>query len=254
MKPEKLLIFDIKGFFAHFRKYYTNVSSLSYSTPPRTVISGLIAGILGKSRDSYYDDFNVDNTTIGVSIRVPVKKMMHTINFYNLKYINYSLRSQVPLEIVSPFIRSETVCYRIYFYNEKCIDELKERIKNKRYVYNPYLGITEFLADIEYVDFINDESIVPLKPNDSIEILSCFKKFYINKILMSNTIDNNIKYNIERMPVNFNTNRELHLFDDYIFVENCKPIKAVLKENTEVFEISYLSLSKNITENIIFME
>ena len=49
-----LLVFDISGKFAHFRKYYTNSSSLTYLVPPRTSIYGLIAGILGLERDSYY--------------------------------------------------------------------------------------------------------------------------------------------------------------------------------------------------------
>ena len=43
----KILIFDIKGPMAHFRKFYTNSSSLSYLFPPRTVVAGIIAGILG---------------------------------------------------------------------------------------------------------------------------------------------------------------------------------------------------------------
>ena len=48
----KIIVFDIKGKFAHFRKFYTNSSSLTYGIPPRTAICGILAAILGLERDS----------------------------------------------------------------------------------------------------------------------------------------------------------------------------------------------------------
>ncbi|MDW8022877.1 MAG: CRISPR-associated protein Cas5, partial [Nitrososphaerota archaeon] len=43
----KLVVFDAKCFFAHFRKHFSTTSSLSYSFPPRTTIAGMMAAILG---------------------------------------------------------------------------------------------------------------------------------------------------------------------------------------------------------------
>lgn len=62
----KIIIFELWGKFAHFRKFYTNSSSLSYSVPPRTTIEGIIAAILGYERDSYYEKFNPDNLYVAV--------------------------------------------------------------------------------------------------------------------------------------------------------------------------------------------
>lgn len=62
----KFLVFDLKGKFAHFRKFYTNSSSLSYLVPPRTVIEGMVAAILGFERDSYYDMFSAENLLVAV--------------------------------------------------------------------------------------------------------------------------------------------------------------------------------------------
>jgi len=53
----KLLIFDWKGRMGHFRKLDTNSSSLTYSFPSRTTIAGMIAGVLGYEKDSYYELF-----------------------------------------------------------------------------------------------------------------------------------------------------------------------------------------------------
>lgn len=62
---DEVIIFDIMGRNAHFRKFYTNSSSLSYLVPPRTVIAGLIAGLLGlpserftnDEKETYYEKF-----------------------------------------------------------------------------------------------------------------------------------------------------------------------------------------------------
>ncbi|MEW6070945.1 MAG: CRISPR-associated protein Cas5, partial [Candidatus Thermoplasmatota archaeon] len=41
------LVFTIKGQFAHWRKWFTTTSPLTYSFPPRTAVIGLIGAILG---------------------------------------------------------------------------------------------------------------------------------------------------------------------------------------------------------------
>lgn len=43
----KALTFCINGKMAHFRKYYSNSSVLSYLLPPVTTVKGILAGLLG---------------------------------------------------------------------------------------------------------------------------------------------------------------------------------------------------------------
>ena len=47
MIPEKILCFELFGDYAQFRKFFTNMSPLSFSIPPRTVLSGIVGAILG---------------------------------------------------------------------------------------------------------------------------------------------------------------------------------------------------------------
>lgn len=77
----KILIFDLVEKFAHFRKYYTNSSSLTYSIPPRTTISGIIAADMGYERDSYYEIFNSENAYIAVKKLGRNKKIIQTVNY-----------------------------------------------------------------------------------------------------------------------------------------------------------------------------
>jgi CRISPR-associated protein, Cas5h family len=58
---------------AHFRKVYSNSTSLSYYFPPRTTVLGIVAAALGLPRDSYYDKLNQLN--VGVSAVTPLRKL-----------------------------------------------------------------------------------------------------------------------------------------------------------------------------------
>lgn len=47
MTPTKILCFELFGDYAQFRKFFTNMSPLSFSIPPRTVLMGIIGAMLG---------------------------------------------------------------------------------------------------------------------------------------------------------------------------------------------------------------
>ena len=156
---KEILIFDLNGRLAHFRKYFTNSSSLSYTFPPRTVITGLVAGLLGEERDTYYEKLNDAHCKISLSLKTPVRKIMQTMNYINTS--NYSADAllsdnpsiehvQIPLEVICP-VSDVEISYRIYFSCESVHKKLKERLENNLFVYPPYLGITEFLGEIEYI-------------------------------------------------------------------------------------------------------
>ena len=175
LEPNKVLIFDIKGPMAHFRKYYTNSSSLSYMFPPRTVITGLIAGLLGvpserfrsENEKIFYEQFDSINCFVAISIRSKIRKMMQTLNYYNVEIKNKSLRYQIPVEILLP-IDANQILYRIYFFHsdEQRFNALKERLEKRKYCYPPYLGISEFLASIDYVG----EGTIAKNPNKKVEL------------------------------------------------------------------------------------
>ena len=61
------VIFDIESKYAHFRKVYTNSSSLTYSVPPRTTLEGIIAAILGYERDTYYK--MLDSSSVNIAVK-----------------------------------------------------------------------------------------------------------------------------------------------------------------------------------------
>jgi len=254
--PEKALIFDIKGPMAHFRKYYTNSSSLSYLFPPRTVVVGLIAGLLGlpserhTKKETYYEKFSEEKCVVAVSLRTRVRRMMQTVNYIRTKSLSEIDGSaggtQIPLEILLPETGNEII-YRIYFchVDEGIYYELKERLDEQRFVYPPYMGLTEFLASIDYID----EGAVSKNPNQNVEVNSVCK---LKEVELEFSGDN-LQYFTEKMPTGFLSDRTPKKPEEYVLEVKGMMMKVALKNNASCYSVSYSEKGRNLTENIMFM-
>ncbi|MEO0207966.1 MAG: CRISPR-associated protein Cas5 [candidate division WOR-3 bacterium] len=160
----RVLVVDIWGSFAHFRVFYTNASSLSYSFPPRTTISGILAGILGRDRDSYYEDFSVENIRLSIKGLRRIKKQIFVVNYCRTKegdiptismgnpsmveFKNYPVHLELLLPQGDDFLG-----YRVYIGEGKNGDlygELKRVLESGEMKYSLSLGLSEFLGWYEY--------------------------------------------------------------------------------------------------------
>ena len=259
---DKLLIFDIQGPAAHFRKFYTNSSSLSYTFPPRTTITGLIAGMLGRPRDSYYEEFSSKECKIGISVRTPSRKIMQTVNYVRTKSLgelNLSAgHTQIPLEIVLPLKNFEKLKYRIYFYHieNKVLYELKEKLESNKSVYPPYLGISEFIAEVKFVDFIEGNQI--LRFSNSVTPVELTTVVNIEQILEGGLVfeldpGKVLQYVKERMPLEFDSERKLRKAASFIYEKKQNKIKLRVKD--DYYKINYQDSQKGaMIENMVFME
>jgi len=255
MNVNELLIFDLVGYMAHFRKFYTNSSSLSYAFPPRTTIVGLIAGILGYERDSYYKIFSTEYCKVALSIRKPVRKIMQTINYLMTKHIidfnGSSGHTQVPVEFVLPLYPSKELKYRIYFWhkNKQLMEELRSLLEKESYIYPPYLGITECMGKT-YLIGAYSKTLLELKDNQNGEVeLSTVIPI---KKLENISITQGLKIMKEdRVPLELSSKRELTKIDGYLYEKECKPMKVKIKG--EIFKIVYREDDTLIEEFGTFM-
>lgn len=120
----RVLTFHLNGKMAHFRKYYSNSTALSYMLPPLTTVKGILAGVLGYERDSYYGDFSAENCKIGIVVEKPIKKMTQTMNLLKVESLNDLSgaglnRTQNDMEFIIPRnIRLDEISYRIYCHHK----------------------------------------------------------------------------------------------------------------------------------------
>lgn len=238
-----LLILKLKGKFAHFRKFYTNSSSLSYTVPPRTTIIGLIAAILGYERDSYYEIFSKDNLKVSIKKDNPIRKIMQSVNYIKAtspkSIFEPKEHTQIPLEILTG---DDGVKYTIYISgsDKSLMDELEYRVKNNKYVYSPYFGAAPFNCIFEFCERIDAE---PKKSEELVKISTLINSKYIVEGSIDIFENDNLKLLKERMPVEFLKDRDIGSMASYIYDENGHPLKVKL--NTEFVRLK--------DENIVFM-
>lgn len=198
--PERVLVFDVWGDYAHFRKNYSTSSPLTYSFPPRTALSGLIGAITGLDKEAYFRHFYKDKAWIGCRIIQPVKKVRISENLIDTKKskirVNAKSKTMI-LRVNNRFrVRFELVKapkYRIYFSysDEQFFEKLRDLLANHQSVYTPCLGLSQHLCNFQFVgefglkkcgeDFQFIDSVIPSKSILKVDFQE--KKKYFSEVL-----------------------------------------------------------------------
>lgn len=242
----EILQIDIGGKMAHFRKYYGNNTAMSYSIPPRTTIMGMLAAILGRPKESYYEEFSSKNLRIGIALKSPIKKNFHRLNFISLKKTKDLSKSfetdfrgmadnaiQTPFEVVSGLnLQTDDVIYRIFiacFDTGKTLFEaLKNAILNQKHIFPISLGTANFNASISNITVFTDDQIK--EKNAQNEWLLFDSAIEVDKI-SSFDFDREGSMNFieeELLPADFKANfdRELVKMNRLLFSTRNMPIKV----------------------------
>jgi len=246
---KKIICFDIWGVYAHFRRIYTTTSPLTYSIPPRTAISGMIGAIIGLSKENneYLKYFKKEDSKIALRIILPIRKVRIPINLINTKEAMgpgmniIKTRTQIRFE----FLKSPK--YRIYFWHkDSCIYErLKKYLINHKSYYTPSLGLSENIANFEYV------SESGIEKRDEKGYSSIHSVLPLDKVSLENGIDiskQDREYFKERIPIFMNCERIVQKYSDVLFERN--GLNISVKLNCPYYEVS---IQKD-SDNILFLE
>ncbi|MGC8593819.1 MAG: CRISPR-associated protein Cas5 [Nitrososphaeria archaeon] len=173
----KALQVKISGRLAHFRKVFSNSTSLSYYFPPRTTIAGMLAAALGLERDSYYEKFDSSKLKIGIEALTPLRKLTFSETYLDTDEINLrklrGLVNRVP--ITREYITAsegDYLAYAFYFY--PAVPEYKKAFS--RPVYPISLGPANMLSWVEEIneiecneiDDLNNRTVYGAVPAESI--------------------------------------------------------------------------------------
>lgn len=226
----KVLVFDIWGDYAHFRKFYTTSSPLTFSFPSPPTIAGIMGAIYGAGKDEYLNIFSHARCRLALKIVSPVKKVRMGINLINtkgnywqpVKKKNHEPRTQIRTEFL------KDPCFRIYaaYEDEKVFNKLGQSIKEHRCVYSVSLGLSELLADFKYVGVYHAEMITI---SETAELSTTVMTD--NLIEDGLEIESGKKYFKEKMPIVMNQDRVVERYNDVIFEPdgNGYTIKAKVK-------------------------
>ncbi len=221
----KVLVFDLWGDYAHFRKFYTTSSPLTFSFPPPPTIAGILGAIYGTTKETnqYLRMFGGDASKIGVRIINPIKKVRMGLNLVDTKK---DWTPQVRTQIRTEFVKDP--CYRIYFYHqdEQILDDISAMVKAHKAVYTLSLGLSELLANFRYVGEFSAERNDNGNDNGArlVEIVTPITEE--NLIAGGIEIETGKKYLRERMPIKMTPERVVEKYDEVIFEPDGKTIKA----------------------------
>lgn len=233
----QVLVFDVWGDYAHFKKRYTTTSPLTHSIPPRTTIAGLISAIAGIQKNKYQEYFTKDKSQIALQVLNPVKKTRISISLISTKSEHLAappLMNYFKQHTLINFEFLKDPKYRVYlFHNDAAFyQELKELLKEHKSKYTPSLGLSELICNFKFVGEYKAESKTPRE------------HVYINSVVpIKNSTTGKLagvepeedkKYSIETIPSLMKADREVEEYLDVLVEERGLLIKAFPRTYWEI--------------------
>jgi len=237
----KVIAFKIFGDFAHFRKFYTTSSPLTFPFPPPTAVRGILGAILGFGKEEYIE--KTRDFWIGVKINRPVKKIRLGLNLIFTKGssgkfdptlipsrkgdVNKTLRTQIKAELV------KEPSYTLYVYSDTYFKELYTHLSEKKTHYTLCLGLSELIANFEFEGIYTAKKIGFSSSVSSVVPVGKLVDIDIERIQ---------RLGKERIPVYMNQERRVLKYEDVIYSLEGKPLYGTVKdlfelENGEVIHL-----------------
>jgi CRISPR-associated protein Cas5h len=230
---QDILAFDVWGDYAHFKKYFTTTSPLTFSVPPRTALIGLVGAICGLPKDRYIDALASDRADVAVSILTPITKVRLAENLIDTKTAVLMSRIKNRTQIRFEFIKDAR--YRIYvsLANPAMYERLKELLCAHKSVYTPCLGLSEHIANFAYV---GEYHAKPTAPDDFVNVSSVARDECITEL----DIELGKEYFSEVVPREMNGNRVPLSYSKVIYERNGKALRAQIKDGCKIEHGAYI--------------
>lgn len=209
----RLINFRLKSRFAHFLRAEASRSGLSYPVPPRTVILGILGAILGMSKDD--PQVVLESARIAASGKLP-KTHWHKVKLrkdpptslpHVIKKTNKPDRGTRPEE--ATLILQEWLFDPVYTVwvgiPEPYHSSLELRLRERRWHFTPYLGLSEMMTDIEYLGSEGSS----LLPKGTYDVISVFPQD-LGEIDMKQALQQKLAIHRLRMPQLVTSDRVFH--------------------------------------------
>jgi len=235
MTADEALVLEVYGDYGHFRKNYTTSSPLTHGFPPRTAVAGLlgaIGGLPNEGDESYQRMFSPTKSDIAVVLRNPVRKQRINKNMLKVKDETQRLttlreppesieRNQVPFE----FLREPR--FRIYFRldNDGEMERFESLLEEGKSVYTPYLGISELIAEHDYIGRVGLKERSGTAQIDSV----------VNKGIHSPVFEKGKRYQRENASMAMDNDRVVQTFSDVIYESTGDSIRV---NDVDYYEVS----------------
>jgi CRISPR-associated protein Cas5 subtype I-B len=188
---EKILVFNLKGKFAHFRYPFTSPNKLkkTYILPPKSTILGMLGSIIGlegfqnfENRDfepQYYKSLKHIKLYIGL-YHLPLKKLIqyNSLNSFSKnieKDPNVIIKEEI---LLNPIYQIGLLLDDNLIFDKLILESIGQKCPISNY--HIYLGKNEFFANISNVKTYNNSEFTKCKVNFIENLNSIIYKKYID--------------------------------------------------------------------------
>ena len=220
----KLISFQLSGRHGHFLKAEGAASALSYPVPPRTVLLGIMGAVLGLSKDEPQQLLEPAN--IALCGKIPLthwhKAKLRKDPPAPLPMIIKKNQKGTSADEKATLILQEWLFkpdYTVWVsVPEPYLSELERRLTERRWYFQPSLGLSEMMADLQYLT--SGEALA--LPKDEYPVVTVFSpndaEMDMNKIF-----EHNLAIHALRMPRNVTSDR-VFSHAPYYLERNARPV------------------------------
>jgi CRISPR-associated protein Cas5h len=156
-----VLSFRWRAKYGHFLRAEANVNALTYPVPPRTAVLGLLAAIMGLEKDRIAAELQDAQVAVAGSAR---RRFWHRVK------LRKDPPRPLPLHVIlSQKISEETIPEKAALNRQEWLldpdfqvhvalpeqperfAELVNRIQEQRWYFSPCMGLSEMLAELEFI-------------------------------------------------------------------------------------------------------
>lgn len=202
---ETCLSFTLDGPWGHFRRVEGNIVKQTYRVIPRTTVAGVIGAMLGLDRDSYYDLFAPGQSLIAIEPGAELRTMklpMNTLSTADEHMASLNPRGKLSIKLPDPSNPRQQHNYEVlvdpsyridvWFSDEQRYRELESILDAGKSYYVPSLGLSEYLATVDY----HGEYAIESDRNEEVVRVDSTVPEAVDSIVP----DTGTRYQIERTP------------------------------------------------------
>jgi len=222
----KLVKFRLEGRFGHFLRAEANASAPSYPVPPRTAILGLLGAILGLAKDE--PQAKLEPAHIALSGPIP------QTHWHKAKF-----RKDPPAKLPWTVKKSQkadkqtteekaTLITQEWLFNprftiwaalpEPFHGELEARVRDRRWHFQPSLGLSEMMADVIFEESIEAQPL----PKGIYHVCSAFLRT-AGSLQMPEVFEKKLALHAQRMPRLVTPDR-VFTHESYFLEKNARPV------------------------------
>jgi CRISPR-associated protein Cas5h len=152
-----VVCFDYKAKYGHFLRAEANANGVTYPLPPRTALLGLIAAVIGLPKDALARELVEAHVALGGAVP---RRFWHKTNVRKDPPAPLSWRVKATDKGSSSAQRNFRFpqewlwqpCYRVWASLPGTIHaDFAGRLRDRRWHFTPCMGLSEMLADLEFV-------------------------------------------------------------------------------------------------------